>query len=129
MTIRVLAACLLLVISACVPCEDVEPSFGAACLNPSMAADTTLQVEVREDCGSNCTGALDCTAIVDLNTVHIVATQSECLLDCVPDGTCQKRVTTCLIPPLSPGNYDVVFPGLASKTVNVQSGAASSCSL
>lgn len=119
----------LVVLAACVPCEDVGPTFGEACLSPAMAADTTLQVEVREDCGSNCTGALDCTAIIDLDTVHIVATQSECLLDCVPDGTCQQRTTTCLIPALSPGDYKVVFPGLATKTLRVQPGAASSCVL
>lgn len=128
MTGRILAAGLLS-LSGCVPCEDVGATFDEACLSGPMAADTTLEVEVRENCGSSCAGELDCAAIVDLNTIQVVATQTECLLDCVPDGTCQRRVTRCLIPPLSPGEYEVVFPGLASKTLRVESGGQRSCSL
>lgn len=114
---------------ACVPCEDVAPEFGNACLPETMAANETLRIEVQEDCGTNCSAPLDCTASVDFERVTIIATQTECLLDCVPDGVCRKRTTECLLPPLAAGDYEVVFPGLSTKTLRVESGAASACRL
>lgn len=117
----------LMAFVGCIPCEDVGASFDEACLTGPMAADSTLEIEARQNCGSSCAGDVDCAAVVDLDTIRIVATQTECLLDCQPDGTCQRQVTRCLIPPLSPGEYEVVFPGLASKTLRIQPGATTSC--
>lgn len=124
-----LALVSLLGFAACAPCEDIGPTLGATCLLPSMADNVNLEIEVREDCGSSCSAPLDCTASVDLDTVTVIATQTECRLDCVPDGTCRQRISRCLLPPLAPGDYEVLLPGLPSRTLRVESGAPSSCTL
>lgn len=123
------AAALVVFISACAPCEDIAPTLSNACLPAAMAEGVTLEIEVQETCGSSCSAPLDCTATVEFQDITVIATQTECRLDCVPDGTCQRRTTACLLPALTPGDYQVHLPGLASRTLRVEPGAPDACTL
>lgn len=122
-------AALAVLVCACAPCEDIGPTLGDACLPPAMAEGVTLEIEVEEDCGTSCSAPLDCTASVEFQDVTVIATQTECRLDCVPDGTCQRRTTSCLLPALTPGDYQVHLPGLPSRSLRVEPGAPQRCTL
>lgn len=130
---RLLAVSFTLALAAaCAPCEDREVNLAEACLLPRMAADQELEIEVREACGTSCSETPFCTSFLDVtngNTVTVIASQSECSLDCVPNGTCSTRTVICLLPSLAPGEYFVTLPGLASRTLTVEAGAPASCAL
>lgn len=126
---RSILVALALVAAACSPCETIGPALSEACTPASMASDTEIEIEVREDCGTSCSEEPDCAAVVDLNTVTIVASQTECRQDCTPDGSCRRRTARCLIPALSPGDYQVVIPGVGTRTLRAEPGAPATCTL
>lgn len=120
---------LALAAAGCVPCEQVGVNLGEACLPEKMAPHQVLEIEVREACGTSCSLPPACTARVELSTVLVVTGQDECTADCVPTGTCEVRATKCLLPELVPGQYTVVLPGLPSRTLTVEAGAPTTCTL
>lgn len=113
----------------CQPCESVGVNLGATCLPAKVAAGQELSIEVQEACGTSCGEPPACTATVDINSVSLLVEQTECRMNCTPTGACLTRKATCRIGKLEAGDYTVVLPGLPSRTVTVEAGAATSCTL
>lgn len=113
-------------------CEDVSADVGSLCLPDTVAPNVSTVVEVREQCGRNCTLAPGCTATLRAGTVYLDLRQQRCsdtgFAGC--DQTiCQFRTARCLLPALAPGDYTLVVPGGDNRILRVRGGGDAACQL
>lgn len=125
----VLLAAVAIVAASCSPCDDVSVNFSATCLPQRVSPFMDLDIELQEACGSSCSEPPVCTSILDLNMLTLISAQTECTQDCVPTGVCVTRKVRCLLPPLDPGVYSVVIPGLPPRQLTVEPGQPVACAL
>jgi hypothetical protein len=133
---RAVHLCLALVLlcAACTSngdtCDDVPADLGDLCIPGTVAPNLTTNVQVRELCGNPCSDLPTCTAVfrdaqlyLDTNLNYCLSSQSaSCLV-----GGCLHRTLSCALPAMKEGEYALIIPGGALRTIKVQQGGASAC--
>ena len=129
---RFLGAALLLCAAACSTntCDTRTDDLGDLCLPATLAPGIAAVIQVRELCGEGCSGAPACTALfrgaaVTLDVQHDVCSEST-TAGCIALG-CQRRIFSCVLPALNPGDYTLAVPGGPSRLLRVASGGTASC--
>ena len=129
------ALCLSIAASAAcssTTCEDVEADIGALCLPDTIAPGVTSIIEVREQCGRNCTLAPGCTATFTAGSIYLDLHQQRCsdtgFIGCVLIA-CQSRTARCLLPALPTGDFPLIVPGGDTQILHVRNGGENSCHL
>jgi hypothetical protein len=111
-------------------CEDIPADLGELCIPDAIAPGLTTNIEVRELCGNGCSDQPSCTAVfrnaqVVLDTDLNFCASSQSAI-CLSAG-CLHRTLSCALPSLSAGEYTLVVPGGALRTLHVQPGGLSAC--
>jgi hypothetical protein len=88
----------------------------------TLAANTTLTVQVRESCGSACGmgTSFSCAGTLDGGVITFAPTISECSdpMTACP-AVCRQSAVDCSVPALAPGTYTLSGPGVAAKQLVV----------
>jgi len=110
----------------------VQRTTARVCIPDLAAAGATLAIAVADPCTSACTFAgLSCSATIDgeSGSVELTVDRTDCATGGACVAVCVRRDVICSVPPLSPGDRQLVVNGAVAGTLHVAAGGAESCSL
>ncbi|MFL5311314.1 MAG: hypothetical protein ACJ79H_12760 [Myxococcales bacterium] len=115
---------------ACRECKEHQPT-ARVCLPDLAAAQTPITLQAADPCTSCDFDGLSCTATIDgeSGNVRLTVLTTACQRSGLCAAVCVRRDTSCVLPPLAPGERAVVVNGVLAGTLRVAEGGAGSCSL
>ena len=115
-----------------ITCKTITTDLGSLCLPNTAEPNRDLLVEVREQCGGNCSRLPNCTATLVAGAVVLDVHQEVCndvaTISCAREQ-CLRRTALCKLPGLPVGDYVVSGPGIEDQLLRVRAGGSAACRL